>query len=57
MTYLQDRTLQHEILDHLEDENHPEGCAEGEGCKEKVDSEEVNYPDWNCDENGHRICF
>ena len=44
-------------LFHLENENHPEDCAEGELCEEKADSEDENNPYRNVDEDGHWICF
>ena len=42
---------------NLEDENHPEGSAEGENCKEKMESKEESYPNRNCHEDRHRVSF
>ena len=45
------------MLTNLEDENHPEGSAEGENCKEKMESKEESYPNRNCHEDRHRVSF
>ena len=41
----------------LENENHPEGCAEGEYGKEKVNAKEETDAERNSDEMWHWVGF
>ena len=42
---------------YLENENHPEGCAEGEYGKEKVNAKEETDAERNSDEMWHWMGF